>query len=197
MKKLILFLLISMSATAQNKLWTENDRQELIANLKKTKDSLIKETQSLSIEQWNFRESPERWTIGEIVEHLGLWERIFARETNIALRSKPTPELNASSKPDSWYIDFMMEEKVHNAPDYARPMGFALGKDNLTTFLKIREQTIRFVETTQADLKAHFEPVGGENYRNVHQIFIVQYGHVSRHIRQIKKVKTHPNYPAL
>ena len=145
MKKLIIFLLISMSATAQSKLWTENDRQELIANLKKTKDSLVKETQNLSIEQWNFRESPERWTIGEIVEHLGLWERIFARETNIALRSKPTPELNASSKPDSWYIDFIMEEKVHNAPDYARPMGFAQGKDNLTTFLKIREQTIRFV----------------------------------------------------
>lgn len=197
MKKLILFLLISMSATAQNKQWTENDRQELIANLKKTKDSLIKETQNLSIEQWNFRESPERWTIGEIVEHLGLWERIFARETNIALRSKPTPDLNASSKPDSWYIDFIMEEKIHNAPDYARPTGFIQGKDNLTAFLKIREQTIRFVETTQADLKAHFEPVGGENYRNVHQIFIVQYGHVSRHIRQIKKVKNHPNYPAL
>ncbi|RYU93318.1 DinB family protein [Emticicia agri] len=197
MKKLIFFLLITVSASAQEKLWTENDRQELIANLKKTRDSLVKETANLSMEQWNFRESPERWTIGEIVEHLGLWERIFARETNIALRSKPTPELNASSKPDSWYIDFIMEDKVHNAPDYARPTGAMQGKDNLTAFLKIREQTISFVETTQADFKVHFEPVGGGAYRNVHQLFIVQWGHVSRHIKQIKKVKNHPNYPAL
>ena len=197
MKKIIILLFITISATAQDKLWTENDRTELIANLKKTRDSLIKETASLSIEQWNFRESPERWTIGEIVEHLGLWERIFAREINIALRSKPTPELNTASKPDSWYIDFIMEEKTHNAPDYARPTGFMQGKDNLSTFIKIREQTIHFAETTQADLKVHFEPVGNGAYRNVHQIFIVQWGHVSRHIKQIKKVKNHPNYPAL
>jgi len=197
MKKIILFILISLSASAQDKLWTENDRQLLVENLKKTRDSLIKETQNLSIAQWSFRESSERWTIAEIVEHLGLWERIFARETNIALRSNSTPELNKTSRPDSWYVDFIMEEKIHDAPDYARPTGFMKGQDNLTAFMKIREQTIRFAETTKADLKAHFEPTGGGQYRNVHQIFIIQWGHVNRHIRQIKKIKIHPDYPKL
>lgn len=197
MKKLIFFLLIAISSNAQDKFWTENDRQELIANLKKTRDSLVAETENLSLAQWNFRESPERWTIGEIVEHLGLWERIFARETNIALRSKPTPELSSNSKPDSWYIDFIMEEKVHNAPDYARPTGFMQGKNNLAVFLKIREQTIQFAEATNADLKVHFEPTRDGDYINVHQIFIVQWGHVARHIKQIKRVKKHFDYPKL
>lgn len=189
------FIILSISAQAQEKVETEKDRQTLIQNLKRTRNDLIKETESLSPAQWSFRESAERWTISEIVEHLGLWERIFARETNIALRSIPTPELNKSSKPDSWYMDFLMEEKTHDAPDYARPTGFVKGKDNLTAFLKIREQTIQFVENTKADLKAHFEPTGGGQYRNAYQVYLVQWGHIDRHLRQIKKVKANASYP--
>lgn len=195
MKTILFALLLLAPAVQAQKLWTETDRAYLVENMKRTRDELSRETETLTAAQWNFRETPERWTIAEITEHLALWEVIFARETGIALRSAPEPELNQKGKPDSWYVDFILEEKLHTSPDYSRPTGFIRDNDNLTFFRRTRDQTIKFLETTTADLRSHFEPTGGGQKRNVHQIFIVQWGHVDRHLKQIRKVKAHPAYP--
>lgn len=193
----ISFLLIctSMHVHAQNKLWTEQDRQYHLQNFNRTRDSLIRETSNLTDAQWHFKEAPDRWSIAEIVEHLALWEIIFARETGIMLRSDPRPELIQASRSDSSYLNFVMEEKVHNSPDYSRPTGFIRGKNNLDFFLNKNAETIRFVSNTESDLKLYFEQVGGGMFRNVHQVYLVQWGHVDRHLRQIKKVKSHPDFP--
>jgi hypothetical protein len=197
MKSLFFFSLLHLGylSNAQSKGWSETDRQYQLQNFKRTRDALVKETINLSDEQWHFKEAPDRWSIAEIVEHLALWEVIFARETNIALRNNPTPELVHASRSDSSYLDFIMEEKQHNSPDYSKPTGFIRGKNNLDFFLLRNAETIRFVETTGADLKAFYEPVGGGVFRNVHQVFLVQWGHVDRHLRQIKRVKAHPDFP--
>ncbi|MCA4897760.1 MAG: DinB family protein [Bacteroidota bacterium] len=51
--------------------WTEADRKFLLDNLTRTKEELISETKNLTKQQWNFKESPDRWSINQIVEHLG------------------------------------------------------------------------------------------------------------------------------
>ena len=142
-----------------------------------------------------FHESADRWSIGEIVEHLALWEIIWNREISIGVRNKPTPELNANSRPDSYYNEFIMEDAKHNASDYTKPTGFIEGKNNLAFFLRNHAINLAFVETTKADLRAHFEFTSTPDPRNMHQVLIFQWGHVDRHLRQIRKVKTHPNYP--
>ncbi|GAB3948938.1 hypothetical protein GCM10028805_24450 [Spirosoma harenae] len=194
-----LLLLINGPLLAQTpspaKLWTEADRQYTIDNLKRTRDLIVQETENLSPAQWRFKESPDRWSIGEIVEHLALWEIIWAREVSMGSRSKPQPELNQTSKPDQFYADWIMEDTPHVSPDFSRPTGFIDGKNNLTFFLKLRNQTIAFVEKTQVDMRAQFELTGTDNPRNMHQVYIFQWGHVDRHLRQIRKVKAHANYP--
>ncbi len=177
------------------KLWTEADRQYTLDNMKRTRDELIKETQNLTPAQWAFHESPDRWSIGEVVEHLALWEIIWAREISIGTRNKPRPELNANAKPDSYYREFIMEENPHVSPDFSRPTGFIEGKNNLAFFLRNHALNLKFIETTQADMRAHFEFDNTPNPRNMHHVLIYQWGHVDRHLRQIKKVKAHPNYP--
>lgn len=199
----ILFCLLLISSTlpaqtiipAGSKLWTETDRQYTVDNLRRTRDAIVGETQDLTPSQWAFKESPDRWSIGEIVEHLALWEIIWAREISMGSRSKPRPELNQTSRPDSYYTTWIMEETPHVSPDFSRPTGFIAGKNNLTFFLKLREQTIAFVEKTDADMRAYFELTGTDNPRNMHQVYIYQWGHVDRHLRQIRKVKRHPDYP--
>jgi hypothetical protein len=194
---LLLFLLITSPLLAQTpaKGWTEADRQYTLDNLRRTRDALTRETENLTPAQWAFHESPDRWSIGEVVEHLALWEIIWAREVQMALGNKPTPELNLTCKADSNYVIWIMEPNPHKSPDFSRPTGFIEGKNNLTFFLKLREQTIGFVEKTQADMRAHFELTKGNNPRNMHQVYIYQWGHVDRHLRQIAKIKQHPNYP--
>jgi hypothetical protein len=191
----ILLNINNLQAQKTKSFWTEADRQYTLDNMRRTRDALIKETENLTPEQWAFRDSANRWSIAEVVEHLAIWEIVWAREIGMGVRNKPQPELVATCSPDSYYTTFIMEEKQHTAPDFAVPTGFIRGKDNLTFFLRGREQAIKFVETTQADLRAHFELTDTQYPRNMHHVLIYQWGHVDRHLRQIAKLKAHKDYP--
>jgi hypothetical protein len=196
----ILLLISCITVSAQDakksdaKLWTEADRKYTVDNFKRTRDALIKETEGLTPAQWSFRESPDRWTIGEVVEHLGTWERAWSREIDMATRNKPQPELNATCRPDSYYTEFINEEKKHDAPPFAKPTGLIVGKDNMSYFLAQHQLNLKYVETTSLDMRAYFEQTAGDP-RNLHQVLLFQWGHVDRHIRQIKKIKEDSRYP--
>ncbi len=197
--KQLLFLLtitsLTVSASHAQKLWTETDRKYTVDNLKRTRDELTRETENLTPAQWAFHESPDRWSIGEVVEHLALWEIIWAREVSMGTRNKPQPELNQTSKSDSYYTEWIMEPAPHKSPDFSRPTGFITGKNNLVFFTRLRDQTIDFAEKTEVDMRAHYELTATESPRNMHQVYIFQWGHVDRHLRQIRKIKQHPSYP--
>ena len=192
------FIMLSIGfvqAQDTTKLWTATDRQYTLDNMRRTRDALIKETENLTPAQWAFKDSANHWSIGEVVEHLALWEIVWAREIGMGVRNKPQPELVATSSADSYYTTFIMEDKPHTAPDFAVPTGFITGNNNLTFFLRGREQAIKFVETTKYDLRAHFELTDTKYPRNMHQVLIYQWGHVDRHLRQIAKLKAHKDYP--
>ena len=194
----ILAIILMVQSTAQQKLWSEEDRKYLLANLKRTKDSVIKETQNLSKAQWNFKESPDRWSINQIVEHLAIWELLLQREISQALVAGPRPELNTGLRSDSAVIAFLMEEQAHIAPEYTKPftftvpMGLNEGKNNLTLFLKMRNEGIGYVDSTTNDLRYYFLRPGAGN---VHQRFITIFAHTDRHLRQIRRVKSDAKYP--
>jgi hypothetical protein len=123
MKKIFLTLLtitlIACYATAQTtKLWTENDRQYLIDNLTRSYNKVIKETQNLTPQQWSFKETPDRWSINQVIEHINVYELLFQREITLAIVSKIKPELAANTKPDSLYVGFIMEDKPHSTIEY-------------------------------------------------------------------------------
>ena len=196
MKKILLLcLLLQFPALAQEKLWTEADRQYTIDNFKRTRDALVAEVQNLSPAQWSFKESPERWSIGEVVEHLALWEIIWSREIGIGSQGIPHPELLKTSRPDSYYTETIIEETPHVSPYFSRPTGFIEGKNNLTFFLRGHALNLEFLEKTQADMRAMFELTGTPNPRNMHQVYLYQWGHIDRHLKQIKKVKIHKDFP--
>ena len=194
---LILFQLSIGVSSQDSKLWTEADRQYLLQNLTRSRDELVKETQDLTKAQWEFKESPDRWSINEVVEHLAIYELLFQRLIAQSLASKPQPELNASAKHDSTYFNFIMETKVHITNEYTKPFTFAqpMGlndlKNNVSWFLKMRNESIGFVKTTQEDLRTYYLT---PDRPNVHQIYIWTFGHVDRALRQIKKVKADVKY---
>ena len=169
--------------SAKASLWTEADRQYLLDNLIRTRDSIVRETTNLTSAQWSFKESSERWSIAQVTEHLSYWEIIYSREIALSLRQKPQPELNMTGRPDSSYLNFLMEESPHNAPSYAKPLGLNDGKNNLALFIKLRNENIEFVKTTRTDLRAYFLT---PTRPNVHQVFLNIFGHCDRHLKQIR-----------
>jgi hypothetical protein len=191
-------ILLSPSFAQQVRTWSEEDRKYLVENLSRTRDSVTKETKNLSQDQWNFRESPDRWSINQIVEHLAIWELLLQREVSQALIAGERPELNDGTKTDSSVLAFLMEEKPHITTEYTKPftftvpMGFNDGKNNLAWFLKMRNEGIGFVDSTTSNLRVYFLRPGRGN---VHQVFITIFAHTDRHLRQIRRVKLDPNYP--
>ena len=178
--------------------WTEADRKYLLENLKRSRDLIIQETKNLSPAQWKFKESPERWSINEIVEHIAIWELLLDHEISRGLSAGPQPELQKFAKTDSAYLGFIMEDKQHVSIEYTKPftytlpMGLNTGENNLAWFLKMRNESVNFVATTDQDFRAFFLKQGRGC---THQVYITLFGHSDRHLRQIKKVKLHPKYP--
>lgn len=60
-------------------LWTEADRKYLITNLERTKHELIKETQNLTPKQWSFKKDATNWSRVQVVDHLGVYEKLLYR----------------------------------------------------------------------------------------------------------------------
>jgi len=191
------FLWISITSEAQTtKLWTEADRKFLLENLERTKNEIIRETKNLSPAQWAYKETPEKWSIGQVLEHLGLYERIFEQEAGIMLSSDPEPELYKTAYSDSTYLSWMGDPNPHVAERNATPLGLMKGKDNLTFFLYGRESIILFVKNTTSDLKMYYTfRDGDEKRRSIHGLMVVHFGHTDRHLKQIARIKKSPGYP--
>ena len=194
----MLLLIAASTCYSQIKksIWTEADRKFLVANLERTKLEIIEQTKSLTSEQWAFKEDSAKWTIGQVLEHLGLYERIFAQEADIMLSSTPEPQLDSNSLPDTSYINWMNDPSPHKAEWNAEPLGFMKGSDNLSFFLFGRDHIIDFVRNTTYDLKAHYTyRWGDEKRRSIHALMVVHFGHTDRHLKQIKRIKANPQFP--
>lgn len=179
------------------KIWSEEDRKYLIAELERTQKEVSEEVDHLSYEQWHFKPSPEAWSIGQVVEHLGLYERIFLQEAWFGTEIAPQPEYYQESLNDSIYLSWMAENTGHQAPENAIPMGFMRGRDNFHFFNFGRDNILQFVRNTQKDLKLHFTPRAGEpnDKRSIHGLLVIHFSHTDRHLRQIKRIKANVNYP--
>lgn len=193
----LLFILILNTSHAQTaRIWTEENRKYLLDNLERTKTAIIAETKNLTPAQWAFKEAPDKWSIGQVLEHLGLYERIFEQEAGIMLSSTPEPELNLTAKPDSVYLNWMDDPNPHTAERNAEPLGLMKGEDNLKFFLFGRESIIQFVKGTSYDLKAYYTFRGGdEKRRSIHALMVVHFGHTDRHLRQIRRIKSNADFP--
>lgn len=175
--------------------WTDADRKFLLDNLTRTKEELINETKNLSKKQWDFKESPDRWSINQIVEHLAIWELLLTHEISVALQQDAIPAFT-HYLPDSLFMQ-SKEMKPNNALDATKPFSFAMplgnndGKNNVTWLLKMRNESIDYLKTETKNIRLHYICFGP----NVHQNYLVIFGHTDRHLRQIRKVKAHPKYP--
>jgi hypothetical protein len=196
---IVFFVILAQSSSAQQvKPWGEDDRKYLLENLKRTRDSIIKETRNLSAAQWNFKESPDRWSINQILEHLNIWETLLQREMSQAMVAGPRPELIDTKRTDSSIVAFLMEEKPHYSPEYTKPftftvpMGLNEGKNTLSLFMKMRNESIGFLDSTKLNLREYLLRPGRGS---VHQLFITMFGHTDRHLRQMRRVKMDPRFP--
>ncbi len=176
--------------------WTEADRKYLLDNLIRGKEEIIAESKNLTEEQWNFIESPDRWSINQIVEHICIWELLQIHEISRALQIGPFPDFDHYS-PDSLFTIDTKATKKNIATEYTKPFTYGVplgnnkGKDNVIWFTTLRDESIEYLKNETKNIRQYYIYFGP----NIHQGYLGIFGHTLRHLTQIRKVKEHPNYP--
>ncbi len=176
--------------------WSTEDRAHLLENLIRSKDQLLKETADLTEGQWHFKESQDRWSINQIVEHLSLWELILMHEISVSLRIGPIDHFDPNI-PDSTFLNQDPDINPNKTRSfttpfsYTVPLGYNDGIDNVNWWLGMRAESIEFLQDETRNLRRHYINFG----QNVHQQYLIIFSHTDRHLKQISRVKQHPDYP--
>lgn len=203
-RRFTLYLLIgclasaAVFATEQPGTLSRMERDIAMSELHATRKLLLDELNGLSEAQWNFKPAPEKWSIAEIAEHILASEQQIYQLVTEKLLKEPLQQPKHTPKDDAMLMEQLKDRsRKAQAPAELQPKGrFKTPEEFIAEFKKVRDQTIKFVETTQAPLRALYGPrYGSEEPLDAYQYLLVIAAHTQRHIEQIKEVKQDPNFP--
>ena len=187
-----------MSAAESSPL-TKAERDRASAYLKETQKDFLASIEGVSEAQWKFKAAPDKWSIAETAEHIGLTEQlIWDLVSEKIMKSPATPEkaVEAKGKDETILTVIPDRSKKAQAPERLQPTGkwanrAALAKD----FEALRGKEISYVTETKEDLRNHFGDHPFLKTMDAYQWIIFNGAHCKRHTAQILEVKADPNYP--
>ncbi len=183
-------------------IWTSQERSALIRRLMDSRQLLLNELADVSEAQWNFKSAPGKWSIAEVVEHLGLQQDAYYRELSVVTMLPPMPQYRDQVKDlDEKILNYANQEKKDLAPWMLEPMGRWNSKEKAVgQFVRSHGKIIEFILETKADFRSHFtfrKYSDGSlwNIRDLHQLMLTNVAHTERHVNQIRTIKKLGAYP--
>lgn len=121
------------------------DFQEINHSLKETRDELLGTLQGLNPNQLNMREDSDRWSIGQICQHLIKTEELFVVAIRKGLKSKEDSSIEEKS------LEFFLDRsKKIAAPDIAKPTDEIIEYNEIIEKLKnSREKLYELLNTIE------------------------------------------------
>jgi uncharacterized damage-inducible protein DinB len=192
-----LMLVLSSNATTLADVSPE-DRAKLVQYLTTTRDQVLAESASLSEAQWNFKSGPDRWSVGEVVEHLALAEPfLFDLQQKTMSGAPATAEQLAAVKGKEEMLLKTIPDRTKKAqaPEPLQPKT-RLGSraEVLAAFKERRQKTLDYAGKTKDDLRGRVgdSPLGP---LDGYQWLLFMSAHSERHLGQIKEVKADAKFP--
>ena len=186
----LLFVKPTLAAPMSN-----DDREHLLVHMEMTTQMVAEQVRGLSPAQLEYKASPDRWSIREVVSHLAVAEPDYWRDLQKALKAAPDMKDKKTSATDAevmWYgIDRVVHTKTgggHEKVDTYKDLDTALGK-----FQALRASMINYIKTTDAAMRAH--SFGERELIDCCQWMMEISTHAERHIQQIREIKNDPNFP--
>lgn len=175
---------------------TAAERAEVIELLQKSEQELMKAIDGLSEQQWAYKPGPDRWSVGEVVEHIVLTDALLF-ET--AVKSLDGPA-NAKWEGLLNKIDLIKKavpdrSRKVDAPAAIQPRQAMTRAQLMARFREQRSRAAAYVRDTDKPVKAHTSPNPFFGDLNAHQWLIYIPLHHLRHNQQILEVKASPGYP--
>jgi hypothetical protein len=197
--KIMLLAITMLLIPMADQTLSQAEREHAVAELDSSQKAFLAATNGLSEAQWNFKPAPDRWSIAECAEHIGVTETfILQLITEQALKGPAEPEKRALVQgKDSTLMTMVVDRTAKfKAPEAIQPTRrWATSEEITKNVLESRARTIEFVSTTQEDLRDHFMDHPVFKTLDTYQWILLTSGHMRRHTAQILEVKADPNFP--
>ena len=197
--RIILLALAMLLTPIADQTLSQAERDHAVTELESSRRAFLEATSGLSEAQWNFKAAPDRWSVAECAEHIGVTEGfILNLIAEQALRGPAEPEKRAEvqGKDSSIMVVGVDRSAKFKAPEVVQPTRrWATSGEITKNVLENRTRTIEFVSTTQDDLRDHFMDHPVYKTLDTYQWILLLSAHMRRHTAQILEVKADPNFP--
>ena len=200
MNRLALLSLIScVGLYAADAHMTPEERTKVLHWLEESRQEYLAAIDGVSEEQWKWKPTPERWSVGEVAEHIMLAEGLLFAKVEQAIASKPNPDWEAKTSAKTAFLERALLSREHKAqaPEPIVPKGKFTRAEIVSRYAEAREKTLKFTRETQLPLNEYTSehPFPVFNTLNAYQWLIYIPLHNLRHDQQIAEVKASAGYP--
>lgn len=185
-------------AVAQGDTLSTADRARIVQDLDQSNRAYLASINGLTPAQWNFKPSPNRWSIAEVSEHLTLVEQGLGGMVRTGLQTIPAFSADSSAKLEAAVRGlYGNRERKMTSPEGFVPTGhWATQADLVSAYNEARRTNVEYVRTTRDPLRARgvTHAAFGGPIDGAHWLVAVG-AHMNRHIQQIEEVKRAEGYP--
>ncbi len=199
-----LAMMVAIPATAQqherDEMSHEGGAAALVGQFTDNQMALHELVSGLTTQQLSFRESEDRWSILEVIEHITL-----AQQATYAVLTGDLVEIEASEEGEATAAGFEQQvaesladrSQTFDAPPEFVPTGsFSSGDEAIAAFDEGRGSMIYFLENADFDLRSRGaqHPIFGQVV-DVSTWAVVDVNHAKRHMQQIQQVIDAEGFP--
>lgn len=176
---------------------TADERAKAIKLLQESLDETIKAVEQLSDAQWNYKAAPDKWSVGQVSEHILKSEALLFGVVERTLTSPVNADWAAQTENKTELLEkgVLNREQKFQAPEPLQPVGNLSRADFITQFKEARAKTIKYAEETSQPLKEHTADHPALKTLNGYQWLLLIPLHNQRHNLQIKEVQASADYP--
>jgi hypothetical protein len=181
---------VQWASATLREIWEENGA---------ARAAVLDEVRKLSEAQLAFQPAPGKWSIGEILDHLSLAERSIARVASRVLQQAAGRGLIGEPgglEPSPHRIDREIFDRPAAAPESVLP---SPGRPLPALLAGLEESRERLLEVSS---RADGRVVGSVTIRHFqlgelhfYQWLALVGAHESKHLVQIRQIKSHPQFP--
>lgn len=182
---------------------TDAEVKALLDLLDETQDALMSRITGLTDEQWNFKQNPNRWSVGECVEHIALSESGILSTVKGVIAGPADPEWATKSAGKLAVVKQVVPNRGPQgqggvqAPEPLQPVNKWNRQEGIEHFYASHGELRAYVETMDRHIKDRGmpHPVPQLGWMNAHDWLNLILYHTVRHTKQLIEVQEDPNYP--